>query len=483
MTVHIPRRPYARALPGIPTIRPFEALACGIPLISAPWDDCENLFRPGRDFLFARDGARDDRAAASRPVGRRSCAREPRASGLETIRARHTCAHRVDELLAHRAASNGAAAAEECAECRSRSSVRAWCRPIGTARPHTTAASCARLHARGHRITFYEPDAYGASSTATSKIRHGREVVVYPATAKRRCTRAVEAARGADLIVKASGVGVFDELLEAAVLELQDRLATWWRSGTWMRRPRSTACISNPRDPFRRADPALRRDLHLRRRRSRGVRVQRAGRAAVRADLQRARSGDALSRCRPTRASRATSASSAIACPIARRAWRSSSSSRPRNCRTAVSCWAAPAGATSRRRANVRYFDHVYTRDHNAFNCTPRAVLNISRESMARYGFSPATRVFEAAGAGACLITDAWEGIELFLEPGREVLVAHDGDEVAEHLLRSLTPERAPAIGQAALPARARASTRTRTGPRRWKRVLEGKMAVRELRR
>ena len=71
------------------------------------------------------------------------------------------------------------------------------------------------------------------------------------------------------------------------------------------------------------------------------------------------------------------------------------------------------------RSSNVRYFDHVYTRDHNAFNCTPRAVLNISRESMARYGYSPATRVFEAAGAGACLITDAWEGVELFLDAGR----------------------------------------------------------------
>ena len=70
---------------------------------------------------------------------------------------------------------------------------------------------------------------------------------------------------------------------------------------------------------------------------------------------------------------------------------------------------------------------HVYTRDHNAFNCTPRAVLNISRDSMARYGFSPATRVFEAAGAGACIVTDAWEGIELFLEPGAEVLVADSG--------------------------------------------------------
>jgi spore maturation protein CgeB len=98
---------------------------------------------------------------------------------------------------------------------------------------------------------------------------------------------------------------------------------------------------------------------------------------------------------------------------------------------------------------NVKYLGHVYTHEHNAFNCTPRAVLNVNRGSMARYGFSPPTRVFEAAGAGACLITDKWEGIEMFLEPGREVLVADNGDEVAEHL-RRLTPERAREIGRAA---------------------------------
>jgi spore maturation protein CgeB len=98
---------------------------------------------------------------------------------------------------------------------------------------------------------------------------------------------------------------------------------------------------------------------------------------------------------------------------------------------------------------NVKYVGHVYTRDHNAFNCTPQAVLNISRDSMARYGFSPATRVFEAAGAGACLITDRWEGIEMFLESGREVLVAGDGDEVAQ-ALGSLDAAQARAIGEAA---------------------------------
>ncbi|WP_375382735.1 glycosyltransferase [uncultured Sphingomonas sp.] len=100
--------------------------------------------------------------------------------------------------------------------------------------------------------------------------------------------------------------------------------------------------------------------------------------------------------------------------------------------------------------ANVRHRGHVYTAEHNAFNCTPRAVLNVARDSMASIGFSPATRVFEAAGAAACLITDAWEGIEQFLIPDTEVLVARDGQDVAEHLA-ALTPERAKAIGEAAL--------------------------------
>jgi len=76
--------------------------------------------------------------------------------------------------------------------------------------------------------------------------------------------------------------------------------------------------------------------------------------------------------------------------------------------------------------ANVGWLGHVGTRDHNAFNVTPKAVLNISRDSMAANGFSPATRVFEAAGAGACLITDAWLGVELFLKPDEEILVARD---------------------------------------------------------
>src|SRR5207248_1653266 len=97
-TVHVPRRPYVQALPGIPTIRVFEALACGIPLVCAPWDDGENLFTPGRDFLMARDGnemCRQLQRVLTQPELARSLAEH----GRQTILARHTCRHRAEQLL------------------------------------------------------------------------------------------------------------------------------------------------------------------------------------------------------------------------------------------------------------------------------------------------------------------------------------------------------------------------------------------------
>ncbi len=98
VTVHVPRRPYTQALPGIPTIRPFEALACGIPLVSAPWEDAEGLFTPGRDFLVARSGQEmEDQLRML--VHDEDARKELATHGLETIMKRHTCAHRVDELL------------------------------------------------------------------------------------------------------------------------------------------------------------------------------------------------------------------------------------------------------------------------------------------------------------------------------------------------------------------------------------------------
>jgi spore maturation protein CgeB len=115
VTVHIPRRPYVEALPGIPTIRMFEALACGIPLISAPWQDAENLFRPGTDFLFARNGTEMKhllREVLDDPAQAEDIAK----SGLDTIRGRHTCRHRVDELLGVLAQVGTARVADQLAQ-------------------------------------------------------------------------------------------------------------------------------------------------------------------------------------------------------------------------------------------------------------------------------------------------------------------------------------------------------------------------------
>lgn len=97
-TVHVPRRPYVEALPGIPTIRVFEALACGIPLVCAPWPDAENLFRPGQDYLVAANG-RQMRRHLRDILHDRELSAGLAASGLQTILSRHTCAHRVDQLL------------------------------------------------------------------------------------------------------------------------------------------------------------------------------------------------------------------------------------------------------------------------------------------------------------------------------------------------------------------------------------------------
>jgi spore maturation protein CgeB len=98
-TVHVPRRPYVEALPGIPTIRPFEAMACGIPLICSPWDDVEGLFSAGRDYLLVRNEA--EMSNNMRALMQDSALRSELAlNGLRTIRARHTCSHRIDELLA-----------------------------------------------------------------------------------------------------------------------------------------------------------------------------------------------------------------------------------------------------------------------------------------------------------------------------------------------------------------------------------------------
>jgi len=304
------------------------------------------------------------------------------------------------------------------------------------------------MQERGHRVTFYEPDAYERQQHRDMADPHWARVVVYAGEGTGGVLAVLEDARGADLVVKASGVGVFDELLEAAVLDLKrpGSLVAFWDVDA----PATLERVQNdPRDPFRALIP--RYDLVLTY--GGGDPVVEAYRALgargcvpiynaldphthhpVPPDPRFAATLGFLGNRLPDRESRVEEFFLKAAAELPNEKFLLGGSG-----------WGDKAMPP-----NVAYVGHVYTQDHNAFNVTPRAVLNVSRSSMARYGFSPATRVFEAAGAGACLITDFWEGIEMFFAPEREILVAHDGDEVAR-IIRDLTPSRARELGQAAL--------------------------------
>ncbi len=303
------------------------------------------------------------------------------------------------------------------------------------------------LAARGHRITFYEPDAFERQQHRDIPDPDWARVVIYPATTE-GVAQSLTEARSADLVVKASGVGIFDELLEASVLDLRrpDGLVAFWDVDAPATLDRMESQL---RDPFRALVPRYDivftyggGDPVVQAYRRFGARdcvpvynaLDPTTHHPVAPDPRFEGDLGFLGNRLPDREARVEEFFLKAAAQLP-------------ECKFLLggSGWEDKA-----RPANVSYLGHVYTRDHNAFNCTPLAVLNVNRESMARYGFSPPTRVFEAAGAGACLITDAWEGIELFLEPGAEVLVARHGDEVAERL-RELTPERARQIGQAAL--------------------------------
>lgn len=303
------------------------------------------------------------------------------------------------------------------------------------------------LHNLGHEITFYEPDAYGRQQHRDIADPDWAKVIVYPVDNTDGVHRALDSARGSDVFIKASGVGVFDELLQAAVLHLRvpGTLAVFWDvdAPATLDRIRHDAS-----DPFRPLVPQY--DL---------IFTYGGGEPVVSAyknvgarecvpiynaldpsthypaapDPRFAGDLGFVGNRLPDREAR-----------VEEFFLRAAALSPEGQFVLAGSGWEDKVMPR-----NVNYVGHLYTADHNVFNGSTRAVLNISRESMARYGFSPATRVFEAAGAGACLITDAWEGIDMFLDPGTEVLVCRNGEEVAA-TVADLSVERSRDIGQAA---------------------------------
>jgi spore maturation protein CgeB len=303
------------------------------------------------------------------------------------------------------------------------------------------------LAALGHDITFFEPDAFDRQSHRDIEPPAWARVVVYPATEAGLRQVLAEAVR-ADVVVKASGVGVFDDaLLEGVTASARpDAVRIFWDVDA----PATLAeTRPNPDHPIRRALPLL--DAVL---------TYGGGRPVI--DAYRALGATVclpiyngldpathhpappepgfatdlvfLGNRLPDREARVEHffLSPAEALP-------------DRRFLLAGSGWADKPVS-----GNVHRLGHVGTAQHNALNCSALAVLNIARDSMASVGFSPATRVFEAAGAGACLLTDHWEGIELFLRPDEEILVARDGADVVRHLAE-LTPERACDIGKRAL--------------------------------
>jgi spore maturation protein CgeB len=303
------------------------------------------------------------------------------------------------------------------------------------------------LASYGHDITFFEPDAYDRQSHRDIAPPPWCRVVVYSAT-EIGLNDALAQAAVADVVIKASGVGVYDDVLLAGItiVARADALRIFWDVDA----PATLAeVVASPDHRLRMALSQL--DAVL---------TYGGGDAVVAAYRNLG-----ASLCVPVYNALDPETHHPVAPQDRYRADLTFLGNRlPDRERRVGDFFLGAAERLVDHRlllggsgwedkvcpGNVRKLGHVPTEVHNALNSSALAVLNISRDSMATTGFSPATRVFEAAGAGACLLTDPWEGMELFLKPNEEVLLVRDGLDVAE-AVRSLTPTRAATIGCAAL--------------------------------
>ncbi len=303
------------------------------------------------------------------------------------------------------------------------------------------------LAALGHEIAFYEPDAFERQRHRDIADPPWARVIVYPATEDGWQSALDRAARGCDLLVKASGVGVFDAELERAVPHFCPARATtvYWDVDA----PATLEAVAaNAAHHLRRVIPLY----HL-------VLTYGGGDPVV-AGYERlgARWCVPIYNALDPSTHYSVPQEARFRCDLGflgnrlpdREARTEEFFFKPAGCLPDHSFCLGGAGWDDKTMsANVRLLGHVGTSDHNAFFCSALATLNVNRDSMARCGFSPPTRIFEAAGAGACVISDAWDGIDLFLDPGREILLARSGEQVAE-LLAGLAPKQARRIGAAA---------------------------------
>jgi spore maturation protein CgeB len=301
----------------------------------------------------------------------------------------------------------------------------------------------AALAPLGYDITFYEPDALGRQAHRDIDPPRWANVRIYP-THFEAVREVLAEAAAADIVIKASGVGVFDdELLAGAIAAARaDALRVFWDVDA----PATLAELKAGTAPALRAALS---ELDLVLTYGGGAAVERTylalGAACcvaiynaldpsthfpVEPEADLVADLSFLANRMPDREARAEEFFFAPAARLPHKGFVLGGAGwHDRHCPP-----------------NVRLLGHVGSERHNAFNASAMAVLNVARDTMAAVGFSPATRIFEAAGAGACLITDAWDGIEAFLTPGEEILVARDGGDVVEHLA-TLTPQAAHEMG------------------------------------
>jgi spore maturation protein CgeB len=299
---------------------------------------------------------------------------------------------------------------------------------------------------RGHCVTFYEPDAYQRQQHRDIDDPPWAKVVVYDPAAD--LGPHLETTADADVVVKASGIGVLDDHLVQTLLDGRQpgQKVIYWDVDA----PATLAALADG------AEPVLAESLNdfdavftygggppvERAYRQAGARFVRPIYNAVDPTTHHPVPADEryrtdlvlLANRLPDRETR-----------LARYFIDVASAHREYRFLLGGNGWNPDDVA-----ANVTLLGHVPPAQHNVLNCSARLVLNVSRDDMAKIGYSPATRVFEAAGAGACLISDAWEGMERFLQPGSEVLVAEDGDDVAAWLAR-VDRDQAREIGERAL--------------------------------
>jgi spore maturation protein CgeB len=296
----------------------------------------------------------------------------------------------------------------------------------------------------GFEITFAEPDAYGRQQHRDNADFSYAQVVVYDSP--RDIPFLIQRASEADLVIKHSGVGVDDALLEARVLECksENTQVAFWDVDA----PATLASVeANVLHPFRSfipeydyiftyggGPPVIEHYERL------GARVCHPIYNALDPKTHHPVKPDAEKKCDlvfvgnrlPDREKRVEDFFLAAA-------------------EQAPDFQFALGGegwGGKQLPSNVRWLGHVGTNDHNVINCSARMVLNLNRDSMANVGFSPPTRVFEAAGAGSCVITDYWQGIDTFFEPGCQILVARNAGEIVD-LLRTVDTKLAKEMGDA----------------------------------